>query len=177
MQETACSAGNLGSSLGCEYSVEKEMATHSSVLAWESHGQRSLAGYSPWGRKESNMTELLTQYIYTSIYFYFQKRYTLHTSLSVYVCLSIYWSVCLSSYWVGHKICSGFSVRCYEKLEQTFWPTQYLTSYWNIFFSLYTIWMTVSGPKVLQLLIFKEYNTALTLPYFVWRTHFLFFFF
>ena len=57
MQETACSAGNLGSSLGCEYSVEKEMATHSSVLAWESHGQRSLAGYSPWGRKESNMTE------------------------------------------------------------------------------------------------------------------------
>ena len=30
---------------------EKEMATHSSVLAWESHGQRSLAGYSPWGRK------------------------------------------------------------------------------------------------------------------------------
>ena len=23
----------------------------------ESHGQRSLAGYSPWGRKESDMTE------------------------------------------------------------------------------------------------------------------------
>ena len=25
----------------------------------ESHGQRSLAGYSPWGHKESDMTELL----------------------------------------------------------------------------------------------------------------------
>ena len=24
------------------------MATHSSILAWEFHGQRSLAGYSPW---------------------------------------------------------------------------------------------------------------------------------
>ena len=24
----------------------------------ESHGQRSLAGYSPWGHKESNMTEV-----------------------------------------------------------------------------------------------------------------------
>ena len=26
----------------------------------ESHGQRSLVGYSPWGRKESDMTEWLT---------------------------------------------------------------------------------------------------------------------
>ena len=36
--------------------LEKEMATHSSVLAWEIHGQRSLAGYSPWGPKESDTT-------------------------------------------------------------------------------------------------------------------------
>ena len=28
--------------------LEKEMATH---LPGESHGQRSLEGYSPWGRK------------------------------------------------------------------------------------------------------------------------------
>ena len=27
----------------------------------ESHGQRSLAGYSPWGPKELDMTERLTQ--------------------------------------------------------------------------------------------------------------------
>ena len=27
------------------------MATHSSILAWEIPGQRSLGGYSPWGRK------------------------------------------------------------------------------------------------------------------------------
>ena len=32
-------------------SLEKEMATHSSVLAWRIQGQRSLAGYSLWGRK------------------------------------------------------------------------------------------------------------------------------
>ena len=37
-------------SLGWEDSLEKEMATHSSILAWgTSHGQRSLADYSPWG--------------------------------------------------------------------------------------------------------------------------------
>ena len=29
-------------------------------LSGESHGQRSLPGYSPWGRKESDMTERLT---------------------------------------------------------------------------------------------------------------------
>ena len=37
--------------------VEKEVATHSSALAWRPHGQRSLAGYSPWGHRESDMTE------------------------------------------------------------------------------------------------------------------------
>ena len=35
------------------------MATHSSILAGESHGQRSLVGYSSWSRKESDMTEQL----------------------------------------------------------------------------------------------------------------------
>ncbi|KAB0373687.1 hypothetical protein FD755_015346 [Muntiacus reevesi] len=30
------------------------------ILAWESPWQRSLAGYSPWGRKELDMTERLT---------------------------------------------------------------------------------------------------------------------
>ena len=35
------------------------MATHSSMLAWKSHGRRSLVGYSPWGRKDSDTTEQL----------------------------------------------------------------------------------------------------------------------
>ena len=33
------------------------MATHSNILPGKSHGWRSMVGYSPWGRKESNMTE------------------------------------------------------------------------------------------------------------------------
>ena len=41
------------------HALEKEMATHSSILAWEIHGQRSLVGYSPWGHKELDMTEQL----------------------------------------------------------------------------------------------------------------------
>ena len=48
-------------SLGWEDPLEEGMATHSSVLAWRSaHGQRSLAGYSPWGHKESDTTERLS---------------------------------------------------------------------------------------------------------------------
>ena len=37
------------------------MVTHSSILTWESHGQRSLAGCSPWGCKEWDMTENSTE--------------------------------------------------------------------------------------------------------------------
>ena len=43
-------------SLGQEDPLEKGMATHSVFLPEESHGQRSLGGYSPWGCKESDMT-------------------------------------------------------------------------------------------------------------------------
>ena len=45
--------------MGWEDPMEKEMATHSSTLSWKSHGQKSLVGYSPWGRKESDTTERL----------------------------------------------------------------------------------------------------------------------
>ena len=45
--------------LGQEDPLEKGMATHSSILAWRIP-QRSLVGYSPWGHKESDTTELLT---------------------------------------------------------------------------------------------------------------------
>ena len=38
-------------SLGQEDPLEKEISTHSSILAGKSHGQRSLMGYSLWGRK------------------------------------------------------------------------------------------------------------------------------
>ena len=48
-------------SLGGEDPLEKDMATHSSILVWKIHGQRSLVGYSPWGRKELDMTEQLNQ--------------------------------------------------------------------------------------------------------------------
>ena len=38
-------------SLGREDPLEKEMATRTRILAWRTHGQRSLVGYSPWGHR------------------------------------------------------------------------------------------------------------------------------
>ena len=45
--------------LGREDPLEKEMATHSSTLAWKIPWMRNLVGYSPWDCKESDMTERL----------------------------------------------------------------------------------------------------------------------
>ena len=47
------------------------MAPPSSILAWKFHGQRSLEGYSPWGHKESDMTEHLSTH--TCAFFYIEK--------------------------------------------------------------------------------------------------------
>ena len=45
-------------SLDWEDPLEEGTATHTSILARRiSHYQRSLAGYSPWGRTESDTTE------------------------------------------------------------------------------------------------------------------------
>ena len=49
---------NQVGSRGGDDPLEKGMATHSSILAGESHGQRSLAG--PWGHKLLDTTERLT---------------------------------------------------------------------------------------------------------------------
>ena len=45
-------------SLGLEDPPEEGMATHSSILAWKIHRQRSLVGYSPQGYKEPDAAEM-----------------------------------------------------------------------------------------------------------------------
>ena len=68
--------------LGGEDSPEKEMATHSSILAWEEfHGQKSLAGYSPRGHQRVRHDLVTKQQ--TSIHSQAQK--TLPENLSTYL--------------------------------------------------------------------------------------------
>ena len=47
-------------SLGQEDPLEKETATHSSILAWRIPWTEEHGGLSPWGRKESDTNEQLT---------------------------------------------------------------------------------------------------------------------
>ena len=50
-------AGNLGSICGREGLLKEEMAIHSSTLAWKNPMGREAWWASPWGCKESDMTE------------------------------------------------------------------------------------------------------------------------
>ena len=56
-KQSACNVGHLGSIPVLGGSLEWAWQSTSVFLPGESHGQRSLAGYSPWGCKESGMTE------------------------------------------------------------------------------------------------------------------------
>ena len=44
-------------SLGWQVPLEKEMATHSNILAWRIPWTEEPGGHSPRGRKESDMTK------------------------------------------------------------------------------------------------------------------------
>ena len=60
--------------LGWEDPLEKEMATHSSILAWRIPWTEELGGLQSTGRKESDMTEQL--------HFHFQFTFCLNSSHS-----------------------------------------------------------------------------------------------
>ena len=59
-KELPANAGNVrdeGSIPGSGRSLEEEMTPTPVFWPGESHGQRSLVGYGPWGHRESDMTE------------------------------------------------------------------------------------------------------------------------
>ena len=70
-KESACNVGELGLIHGLGRS---HRGVHGNPLQYfcleNPHGQRCLAGYHPWGRKESDTTERLSIYIYIYIYIY-----------------------------------------------------------------------------------------------------------
>ena len=81
-------------------SLEKEMATHSSILTGEFHGQKSLTGYSPWCCKKSDTTERpsLTHmynchilYILLLYNYILLRKYLVNSQYSIYFLLLIYY--------------------------------------------------------------------------------------
>ena len=58
----------MGSVPGLGRSLEKEMATDSSTLAWRIPWREEPVGYSPWGHKELDTTERLHFHFPEEIY-------------------------------------------------------------------------------------------------------------
>ena len=90
---------------------------HTSVfLPGEFHGQRSLAGYSPWGCKESDVTERLTDarhtYMHTHTYIHMHTYmhihmhthiYThTHTHIHICTCMCTLTYTCILTYTYSH---------------------------------------------------------------------------
>ena len=67
-KESTCRAGDLSSILGSGRSPGEGNGYAPVFLPGEFHGQRSLAGYRPWRRKESDTTERLTRSLYFHIF-------------------------------------------------------------------------------------------------------------
>ena len=67
VKASACNAGDRVQSLGWEDPLVKEMASHSSLLAWRSLWTEEPGGPSPWAGKESDTTEqsTLTNEVFT----------------------------------------------------------------------------------------------------------------
>ena len=60
-KESTCNAGDLGSILGLGRCPGGSHGNQLQYSCLENlHGQRSLANYSPWGHKESDITERLS---------------------------------------------------------------------------------------------------------------------
>ena len=102
-EESACNAGDLGSIPGLGTYLGGGYGNPFQYSSLENPRQRILAGCSPWGRKESNMTEQLS----TAQYWLLQPGIGINlglTSKSIYVSinLSISVSMYLSSIYLIH---------------------------------------------------------------------------
>ena len=104
-------------SLGQEETLEKEMATHSSTLAWEIPWTEEPGRYSPWGCKELDTNERLLYFtlIWPSVEIscsvmsdYLQPHESKHSRPP---CPSptprVHWNSCPSSWWCHPAISSS----------------------------------------------------------------------
>ena len=86
-KESACNVGDLGSIPGLGRSPR---GGHGNPLQYSClenpHGQRSLAGHSPWGHKESDMTKRLNM-----------TQQSMHTCRNtyIYVYTCVLWVLCV----------------------------------------------------------------------------------
>ena len=61
------------------------METNYSILAGKSNGQTRLAGYSPWGHKESDITERLNVHAHIYLFLQFIQSYGLSNLYKLFI--------------------------------------------------------------------------------------------
>ena len=106
-KESACNVGDPSSIPGREDLLEKEMATHSSILAWRIPWTKEPAGYSLWGHKDSDTTESLTLFTTWDL-----------VGFKAYGCES--WSVKKAEHW---RI-DAFELWCWRRLLRVPWTAR-----------------------------------------------------
>ena len=92
-------------SLGREDSLEKEMATRSSILAWRIPWTEEPGGLQSTGRKELDMTERLHFTLWC-----FTKRYQILYKVVPFCMLTNNWIVSVASLACQHLILSAFLI-------------------------------------------------------------------
>ena len=97
-------------------SLENEMATHSSILAGESYGWRSLVGHGPWGRRESDMAEVTKRTIFSNITKNLLKYQTVSV-ISKIMSPEIYLSLFFFNHMATSIIVSVIHGKLYERLD------------------------------------------------------------
>ena len=98
---SACSAGDPSSipGLGRSQSWRRKWQPTLVFLPGESHGRRSMVGYSPWGRKESDMTEQLH---FTSLHFWMNDmKFFLWFPMRLLTLFGFYWRFGFPQYFMS----------------------------------------------------------------------------
>ena len=107
-------------SLGQEDPLEEEIATHSSILAWETPWTEEPCGLRPRGHKESHTTKCVFK----------ENREGTDEGRGTKDGMVGSWNMVTADresskqsrdvffkVWVGQKVCSGFPIRWYRKSE------------------------------------------------------------
>ena len=105
-------------------------------LPGESHGQRSLAGYSPWGRKESDMTEVTK---HACMHARHSQDYWGLAGIRAFLILVYFPSIWISIIYLGNpspfQTELGFLHRCWKCRMVSFWVNSQWVSRWIRFSS------------------------------------------
>ena len=97
------------------HALEKEMATHSSVLAWRIPGTGSLADCPLWGRTESDTTEVMQQQQqqHTTCITELKKKKPKHNERTMSICFkSTFMNSAIHSRMIYWKLCVKLFSRC-----------------------------------------------------------------